>query len=545
MVKSVLKLVLPPSVFSLYRKITKMLQNVLQARNSYSYNRSTRKIKVSVFGSCRQDSIYKIFNVTNLRDGLTYPHYTKEIIQAIIYVKSGGNTSPRNRLAFRNLQIGVPLDSTYKLRKQFDKTDIFIVEIASRISYESGGDYLHHVLYDDIDLRKKLKFETQMTKRVQSDREISEDMRDIVKLLEPKPVIFVTHFCSRDTGSRSDLRKLIISEAAKINCKSFDPSELLRNYSLDELVIDEPVISHFSEFGHRVLAGRYQLLILDELSRSGSKYFAKKLTQVLITSDKRTNEFSAHGIGDAVQGLAFLYRYAISKGRMPCVDKKMYFTKGFMKEVEGNPEHCQSFEPIFHSDKSSKFRDFEYVFTNKKFSGHWDERMRDYILCQLFTPTEEFIELYSKIQDDLELNLNYEAIHIRFGDEFLEIGQGETFKRSYNLNWFLEAIQSQFPASNRYLILSDNVSFNNLAKSSGYRVRDGVVSHSGQGTLTDKQRLMILVDFFLLGASSKIHQVSSYSWGSNFSETASLVFNTDLVKCMDLSEKLKSSLRFP
>jgi hypothetical protein len=122
--------------------------------------------------------------------------------------------------------------------------------------------------------------------------------------------------------------------------------------------------------------------------------------------------------------------------------------------------------------------------------------------------------------------------------------QGETLKRSYNLGWFLGEIQLQFPASSRYLILSDNVSFNNLAKSSGYRVRDGVVSHSGQGTLTDKQRLMILVDFFLLGDSSRIHQVSSYSWGSNFSETASLVFNTDLVKSLDLSEKLKFSLNF-
>jgi hypothetical protein len=545
MVKPLLKLVLPHFVFSFYRKIAEIFQNGLQVRNKYSYNRSTRKIKVSVFGSCRQDSLYKNFNVTNLRDGLTYPHYTKEIIQAIMYIKTRGKTSPRNRLAFRNLQIGVPLDSIYKLHKQFDKTDIFVVEIASRISYELGGDYFHHVLYDDIDLRKKLKFETQITKRIQSDREISEDMLEIVKLLEPKPVIFVTHFCSRDTGSRSDLRKLIVSEAIKLNCKSFDPSELLRNYILDELVIDEPVISHFSEFGHKVLAGRYQLLIIDELSSSRSKYFAKKLTQVLITSDKRTDEFSAHGIGDAVQGLAFLYRYAISKGRMPCVDKKMYFTKGFMKEVEGSPEHCQRFEPIFHSDKTSKFRDYECVFTNKKFPGQWDERVRDYILCQLFTPTEEFIELYSKIQGELELSLNYEAIHIRFGDEFLKMDQSETFKRSYNLDWFLEAIQSQFSVSSRYLILSDNVFFNNLAKSSGYRVRDGVVSHSGQGTLTDEQRLMILVDFFLLGASSRIYQVSSYSWGSNFSETASLVFNTDLVKSMDLSEKLKFSLNFP
>jgi len=49
----------------------------------------------------------------------------------------------------------------------------------------------------------------------------------------------------------------------------------------------------------------------------------------------------------------------------------------------------------------------------------------------------------------------------------------------------------------------------------------------------------------LLGDSSKIYQVSSYSWGSNFSEAASLVFNKDLIKSKDLSEKLKFSLNFP
>lgn len=545
MVKSCLKLVLPRFVFSFYRRNAEMLQRVHQLRNSSDYNRSTRKIKVSVFGSCRQDSLYENFNVTDLRDGLTYPHYSKEIIQAIKYIKTRGETAPRNRLAFRNFQIGIPVESKFKLYEQFNKTDIFVVEIASRISYESGGDYFHHVLYDDIDLRKKLKFETHITKRIQSDKEISDDMLEIVKLLEPKPVIFVTHFCSRETGTRSDLRKLIVLEALKLNCKSFDPSELLSNYDLNDLVIDEPVISHFSEFGHKVLSGRYQLLILDVLSKSKDKYFGKKLTQVLVTSENRTNEFSAHGMGDAVQGSAFLYRYAISKGRMPRIDKKMYFTKGLMKEIGGSSENCHSFEPIFHSDKTSNFRDYECVFTNKKFSGPWDERMRDYILCQLFTPTEEFLELYSKIQGELELNLNYEAIHIRFGDAFLKINKDGKFKRSYNLDWFIEAIQSEFPASENYLILSDNFSFNVLAKNSGYKVRDGAVNHSGQGTFTDEQRLMILVDFFLLGDSSKIHQVSSYSWGSNFSEAASLVFNKDLIKSKDLSEKLKFSLNFP
>ena len=42
-------------------------------------------MKISIFGSCRQYPLKKYFNTTSFQDDLTYPHYTKEIIQAIEY----------------------------------------------------------------------------------------------------------------------------------------------------------------------------------------------------------------------------------------------------------------------------------------------------------------------------------------------------------------------------------------------------------------------------------------------------------------------------
>jgi hypothetical protein len=101
-----------------------------------SYGRVTNSMKVSIFGSCRQDSIAKNFKVTQIRDGLTYPHYTKEIIQAINYIKSKGLVCPKNLSVFRNIQLGRKVLSVNSLYKQFTTTDLFVVEIASRISYE-------------------------------------------------------------------------------------------------------------------------------------------------------------------------------------------------------------------------------------------------------------------------------------------------------------------------------------------------------------------------------------------------------------------------
>jgi len=45
-------------------------------------------MKLTILGSCRQDSLYSYFDVTNIKEKLTYPHYSKEIIQAIEFCKN-------------------------------------------------------------------------------------------------------------------------------------------------------------------------------------------------------------------------------------------------------------------------------------------------------------------------------------------------------------------------------------------------------------------------------------------------------------------------
>ena len=42
---------------------------------------------ITILGSCRQESLYKNYNITSIQKNISYPHYTKEIIQAIEYCK--------------------------------------------------------------------------------------------------------------------------------------------------------------------------------------------------------------------------------------------------------------------------------------------------------------------------------------------------------------------------------------------------------------------------------------------------------------------------
>ena len=48
-------------------------------------------MKITIFGSCRQHSLYSIpgIEVTGIQENISYPHYTKEILEVIKFCKEG------------------------------------------------------------------------------------------------------------------------------------------------------------------------------------------------------------------------------------------------------------------------------------------------------------------------------------------------------------------------------------------------------------------------------------------------------------------------
>ena len=115
-------------------------------------------MKVTILGSCRQDAIYKIpgVNVTGIKENISYPHYTKETLEVIKFCKTGHLTPEETISTFRTpILKNAKLYFNDILNTNFNTTDIFIIEIASRITYEYNGRYVHHILYDDINYNKK------------------------------------------------------------------------------------------------------------------------------------------------------------------------------------------------------------------------------------------------------------------------------------------------------------------------------------------------------------------------------------------------------
>lgn len=215
-------------------------------------------VTVSILGSCRQESIKRYYNVTNFHEETSWPHYTKEMLQIIRYAKNGDIKQEDANYIFRKciLKYG-PLNHS-AIKQMFDSTDLFVLEIASRLSYEYNGYYLHHIAsenaYGNPDIIPKVII------RSMSDSEIVDDIRQLKDELSPKKIAVVTHFHTYD-GKRKQLADLIRSTCNDLQIPVFDPSYLAKNHSTDQLFCKEAVLSHYTPYGHDVIAPEYKSFI--------------------------------------------------------------------------------------------------------------------------------------------------------------------------------------------------------------------------------------------------------------------------------------------
>ena len=210
-------------------------------------------VLITIFGSCRQESIYSIQNVkvSGIRDNISYTHYTKEVLELIKYCKYG-HISPKDTLTtFRT-----PILNNRKLyynnilKNNFNNTNIFFIEIASRISYNYNDKYVHHILSSNEEIGKYIIIQKQ------NDLEIENDIIKIKTELN-KPIILVGHIVTYNYGSRYELLKLLEQICLKYNILFIDPVKeiIIRNYDLKNLLCDD--LTHYSQEGHLVMQNIY------------------------------------------------------------------------------------------------------------------------------------------------------------------------------------------------------------------------------------------------------------------------------------------------
>jgi hypothetical protein len=468
---------------------------------------------ITIFGSCRQDSIYQLYPVTSIKNDLSYTHYTKEIIQAMGYCKSLARDFDEN-VFFRSSLLKNSLIGK-NFAKEFNKTDLFIVEIASRIAYKYKGKFIHHEAYDNPEYRPQLNSEVDVYDL--SDEEIEQDLLRIKELTYPKKLIIVTHIVTTKKGKRYDLARLIKSICLKLKIQVIEPYELINQYSKNLLFEKNDKQRHYTDFGHDIIKNEYQKAIKFELQDNQTK-----LIQVYSNSKRKLKLHSHQGFGDFLMGAISVNQVAKKLNFQP----KVSFNNHPISNYFYNNEYVSAADLvktryIFNSPELIDFINGGYVFTNKK-PNKVNNDDKNFIISNCLLPRIHFENYLKLTTKNLKLGNNYTVIHIRGPDEDV-INQG--FIKTID-----KLISDHVKPNLKYLLLSnskkilDEICRSDLIKTSLPRC------HSGLSDLDNIELRDTLLEFMLMSKSEEIIQLSVYQWGSNFSNIVAELYDIPIRK---------------
>jgi hypothetical protein len=209
----------------------------------------------------------------------------------------------------------------------------------------------------------------------------------------------------------------------------------------------------------------------------------------------------------------------------------MYFIEKFDKLCQTsedkfciNIEHPIKNYLIFKNDNInySKYNRKEYdqiLYTTTNFFNEYNDLDIETInFYKYFNFTDEIYKKYNEIKP----NNNYETIHIRLGDKYLEntnrIGplcNDDDRIKNKDENYYFDIIGKIISESkNDVILLSDNKNFKNNCKNKFNQliINDINIIHTGNryedGTDYNKELIMTLSEFLLISNSSKVHALT-------------------------------------
>lgn len=260
-------------------------------------------MKIGLLGTCRLASIRRHYSCANFDDAISFVHSTKEVLQLLRFITRKMEIPDMiNRFCFRTSILNrQPVVYSDNYMKQFDETDLFVIEISSMTKYLFQGYYLHHLAVDKLfPFYEKSPQDVLLgtMQEYQERSEIEKDIDDILDLVSPRKVLLVSHInatldtvepYSRFSGLNAvanGIHRLLISTGLRKGETSF-PSpiekrikliEILRSIARDrEIPFFEPTVifkryrqkkilqreppglppSHYTDFGNKVMGRLY------------------------------------------------------------------------------------------------------------------------------------------------------------------------------------------------------------------------------------------------------------------------------------------------
>ncbi len=473
---------------------------------------------ITTFGSCRQHSIGNHFNLTSIQETLAYPHYTKEIIQAIEYCKRIHKFDNKyTRYCFRS-GILDKREITYqsKLQEEFDRTDLFIIEIASRISYEWNNLYVHHILTEE---QYEFHDIPAIKQRDLTDDEIEADILQISKLLFPKKILIVPHIYTRYSGKRYELVKLLEKITNKYNIPFINPSELLKDKQ--NVYADN---NHFTNYGHQLIGEEYKKVI--------NNLVLKKTVVMPIKQSYYNYPDSFWGFGDILRGIIGMHQLSKKYNFDLIVDFSLhqigkiiksynhkYYNKMLQEQEQVQFLLSHQMDSTINNNLINSINDVLFVTTNMDLNTYnsMDNHTRLFLnnILQFNDDFNKYVEEKMK-----RLQKNYNVIHYRLGDDEIKNSNmnEEKYERVYR---HLLSIYNK-----NDIVISDSIMFKKYiaSKNSDILIEDTKIGHTGYEESLDAIKDTIY-EFNLLKNAKLIKSYSTYGWISGFVQIVNKLFD--------------------
>jgi hypothetical protein len=293
----------------------------------------------------------------------------------------------------------------------------------------------------------------------------------------------------------------------------FNPSSIFRIYPQERVLVNEKVLSHFTEFGHEIVGGRLENIILDLAGGNA-------LVQVLANSDRHSAQIGIHGVGDAIYGSLTVHQEAIRQSRASYISTSDHSLSRHLRPTITQYSDSQAaLRGIFHEHSYRFFKDVSFCFTNKKPRYQISDTDRDFVLQSLFDYDTHTINRLDDLLNGLSLPIGYSVVHLRFGDE-LAFGDDLNFTRNEELfEKIVVLFESAAIEKSVHVIMSDSYQFQEYIVRKGFIAARGPIGHAGTSDFSHLQVEKMLIDMRILLGAKEIHQASCYNWGSGFSSS--------------------------
>jgi hypothetical protein len=262
----------------------------------------------------------------------------------------------------------------------------------------------------------------------------------------------------------------------------------------------------------KILQDRVYRLILNQ-DREGTRRLSQKYRAL-------NQKQGIHGFGDFIYGCFKIHEIAAQFQFLPEIDISGHpISQVLVSRITSSnlPKN------IFHDDSDFQFLRHRTVFTNKRPKLPPNFSSRDFVLSEALCFKERYEKEFQELIESEKLShRNYAITHLRLGDHQL-FKMPDSFEE---LDILVSQIQKQSkgnPKLRDSLFMSDSEMLREILNKNGFRTLNLPVVHLGNSEVSIDSIKAALFEYRIMIRAREILQVSSYSWGSAFSETASIL----------------------